>query len=559
MRSRWSLFASRLGILGLAILCSTCGGNSGAVAAAIACSLLSASVNPSTLTVGLSQALLGRLQTGLNLTQDADALNDRIKTALNQAFESASISSQINIQTVTAVPKERGSDDGVRFLELGGELAPAVNFASSLLQLPAVQQALSSSFRLADDKAFDFIEDSFRVAKTGRLSPRQSGEASPKQWAFGQTKSDEALSIANALPNARDQVIVAVLDTGVALEHPALKDNIYTVDGEVKGYDFSNNDMVPDDDEGHGTHCAGIIAAKKVDESGMVGVGEMLAKGKVRIMPIKVLSKKGGGSTEAINKGIRYAMAEGAHVISMSLGGGVDFQNLISSNGTESQILRDAIDAGIIVVVAAGNENCPLGGNCKQQSLFVLSQTIKEYTVLPCSYNGTICVGASDPDATLASYSNFPSSLTKGVDPNVVDPSNKRTSPDIAAPGSAIYSTYLDNGYKSLDGTSMAAPFVAGLAAIFQLKTAADKRNADGTPQKTFRRLLQEAELALATEGNETRSYVGQVDLAYFMKKLQELNTGKAAGAAPKLEALEDSAGEPADEAPNALAAICGG
>ncbi len=559
MRSRWSFFASRLGILSLAALCSTCGGKSGAVAGAIACSLLAASLNPSTLTVGLSQALLGSLEQGLNLADDTDSLNDRIKNAINNAFVSASIGSQISIKAVTAVPKENGADDGVRFFELGGNLAPGVNFASSFLKLPAVQKALTSSLRLADNKPFAFIEDSFRVSKTGRISVLQSNKVSPKQWAYGQTKSDQAVILANALPNTRDQVVVAVLDTGVALEHPALKDNIYTVNGEVKGYDFANNDPVADDDEGHGTHCAGIIAAKNIGESGMVGVGEMLAPGKVRIMPIKVLSKKGGGSTEAINKGIRYAMAEGAQVISMSLGGGVDFQNLIKSNGTESQIMRDAIEAGIIVVVAAGNENCPLGGNCKQQSLFVLSQTINEYTVLPCSYNGTICVGASDPDATLASYSNFPSSPTKGVDPSVVDPTNKRTSPDIAAPGSAIYSTYLDNAYKSLDGTSMAAPYVAGLAAIFQLKAAADKRNADGTPQKTFRRLLQEAELALAAEGSETRSYVGQVDLTYFMKKLQELNTGKAAGTAPTLEAVEDSTDQEADEAPNALAAICGG
>ncbi|WP_176736612.1 S8 family serine peptidase [Oligoflexus tunisiensis] len=529
------------------------------MATAIACSLLSASVNSASLTVGLTQTLLGQLQTGLNLTDDTDTLNTRIMDEINKALESASLSEQINIKSVTAVPKAAGVDDGVRFLELGGNLAPGVNFASSLLKLPAVQEAMASSLRLADNKAFDFVEDSFRVAKTGRVSARQSSEASPKQWAYGQTSLDEAVAVAQELDNAREQVVVAVIDTGVAMDHPALTDNIYKVNGEVKGYDFANNDSDPSDDDGHGTHCAGIIAAKNVEESGMVGVGEMLAPGRVRIMPIKVLGKNGGGSTDAINKGIRYAMAEGAHVISMSLGGGVDFQNLVSSNGTESQILRDAIDAGIIVVVAAGNENCPLGGNCKQQTLFVLSQTIEEYTVLPCSYNGTICVGASDPDATLASYSNFPSALTKGVDPSVVDPATKRTSPDITAPGSAIYSTYLDNSYKSLDGTSMATPYVAGLAALFQLKAAADKRNTDGTPQKTFRRLLQEAELALTTEQDETRSHVGQVDLAYFMKKLRELNTGTPAGTAEPLQAVEEPAGEDAGAAPNALSAICGG
>ncbi len=556
MRSRWPLWAPRIGILGLSVLCSTCGGKSGGVAAAIACSLLSASVNPAGMTVGLTQALLSQLQAQQGFVDDPEALNTGIKNAINGALEAASLSSQLNVKTVTAVPKAAGEDDGVRFLELGGSLAPGVNFASSILKLTAVQDALATNFRLADGKAFDFIEDSFRVTKTGRVSANQS--ASARQWAYDQTNVDEALTVAAALPNAREQVVVAVIDTGVVQQHPALKDNLYTVNGAVKGYDFANNDADPEDDDGHGTHCAGIIAAKKVDDTGMTGVAELLAPGKIKIMPIKALGAK-GGSTDAVNKAIRYAMAEGAHVISMSLGGGVDFQNLVSSNGTESQIIRDAVEAGIIVVVAAGNENCPLGGECKQQTLFVLSQTINEYTVLPCSYNGTICVGASDPDATLASYSNFPSSLTKGVDPSVKDPATKRTSPDISAPGSSIYSTYLNNGYKSLDGTSMAAPYVAGLAALFQLKAAADKRNTDGSPQQTFRRVLQEAELDLATEQSETRSYVGQVDLNHYMKKLRELNTGTPAGAAPTLQAVDEPAGEEAGEAPNALAAICGG
>lgn len=558
MRSRWPQWASRFGIVSLSLLCMTCKGKSGGIAAAIACSLLSASVNQQSLTVGLSQALLSQLQQQSNFVQDPDALNLTIKNAINGALEAVSLSSQINVKTVTAVPKALGEDDGVRFLDLGGSLAPGVSFASSLLKLPEVQNALATNFRLADGKAFDFVEDSFRVAKTGRVSEHQLTQAAGQQWAYDQTKIDQAEEAANALTNVRDQVVVAVIDTGVAQQHPALKDNLYTVNGAVKGYDFANNDADPEDDDGHGTHCAGIIAAKKVDENGMVGVGELLAPGKIKIMPIKALGSK-GGSTDAVNKAIRYAMAEGAHVISMSLGGGVDFQNLVSSNGTESQILRDAIDAGIIVVVAAGNENCPLGGECKQQTLFVLNQTIKEYTVLPCSYNGTICVGASDPDATLASYSNFPSELTKGVDPSVVNPATKRTSPDITAPGSAIYSTYLNNGYKTLDGTSMAAPYVAGLAALFQLKAAADKRNTDGSVQQTFRRVLQEAELDLAEEQSETRSYVGQVDLAHYMKKLLELNTGKSAGPAPKLEAVEEPAGEDSGEAPNALATICGG
>lgn len=558
-RQTWSKLSALLVFLS----CTTCGGKSGGVAAAIACSLLAASINGSSLTLGLSETLLGKLQTGQNLTQYTEQLNIRIQNTLNSALAAASLDSQLQIKSVTAVPKDDGPDDGVRFLELGGTLAPGVSFASSLLQQPAVKEALNASLGLDGQKPFDFVEDSFRIYATGRpAAGLTQSEASAKQWAYAQTRLDEAQKLSQALPPQKDQVVVAVIDTGVDLEHPALQDNLYRVGGQVKGYNFAGNTANADDDQGHGTHCAGIIAAKKVSDDGMVGVGELLAPGQVRIMPIKVLGKNGSGSTDAINKGIRFAMAEGADVISMSLGGGVDFKDIVASNGTESQIIRDAVDAGIIVVVAAGNENCPLGGRCDQRSLLVLSQTINEYTVLPCSYNGTICVGASDPDATLASYSNFPSvrEAIKGVDPQSKARDTKRTSPDIIAPGSAIYSTYLNGSYKALDGTSMATPYVAGLAALFKLKTKSEKLATDGTPQRTFRRLLQEAELSLIEEQNATRSYVGQVDLAYFMAKIRQLNDGTPPDSPkPSLEAVTEPQGDQAGQAPNVLAALCGG
>ncbi len=539
--------------LSLFVLCSTCSGKGGTLAKQLACSLLGAGVNKSSLTVGLSQAFLGSLKSEQSLSLTAQELDGKIMETLNSALNTAGLSEQLNVKNVASVPKQKNADDGVRFLELGGNLAPGVSFASSILKSVDFQAALGARLNLQGSSSFDFIEDSFNVQASGEISLLAD---TGKQWAYQQSDASKAQTIAAALPDTKEQVVVAVLDTGVALSHEALIDNLYKVDGQLKGYDFANNDSDPEDDQGHGTHCAGIIAAKNVSAEGMTGVGELLAPGKVKIMPVKVLGQK-GGSTEAVNKGIRYAMAEGADVISMSLGGGMEFKDFISSNGAESKVIRDAIDAGIILVVAAGNENCPLGGTCEQKSLLVLKNSIKEYAVIPCAYNGTICVGASDPDATLAPYSNYPSSAEqKGIDPSSKDPAQQRKSPDTIAPGSAIYATYLNNSYKSLDGTSMATPYVAGLAAIFKLKLAAAYQNAAGSPQQTFRKLLQDSELNLKEENGSTRSFVGQVDLSYFMEKVREHAQIAPAASKPPLQAV-DGVEESKTPAPNALSALC--
>jgi hypothetical protein len=223
-RQTWSKLSALLVFLS----CTTCGGKSGGVAAAIACSLLAASINGSSLTLGLSETLLGKLQTGQNLTQDTEQLNIRIQNTLNSALAAASLDSQLQIKSVTAVPKDDGPDDGVRFLELGGTLAPGVSFASSLLQQPAVKEALNASLGLDGQKPFDFVEDSFRIYATGRpAAGLTQSEASAKQWAYAQTRLDEAQKLSQALPPQKDQVVVAVIDTGVDLEHPALQDNLY--------------------------------------------------------------------------------------------------------------------------------------------------------------------------------------------------------------------------------------------------------------------------------------------------------------------------------------------
>ena len=538
----------------------------GSPASQLVCSLLNSSLNQKALTVGLSLELIEQLKSTLTLTQETDEdLDNKIKETINDGLKKAALSELISIKSVSSVPKAEGKDDGVRFFTLDGSLGSSVSYATELLTNENFQSAIKSELGLAESSIFNFLENSFNVYTTQTHNIlEQSDTYNSKQWAYEQSDVNSIQTIMAAIPDEKDQVKVAVIDTGVAYKHPALQDSFLKEDDTIVGYNFVADNENADDDQGHGTHCAGIIAAKKVDDNGMTGIAELLAPGKVKILPIKVLGKDGSGSTDNINKGIRWAMAQGVDVISMSLGGGMEFKSLIESNGSESKIIRDAVDAGIIVIVAAGNENCPLGGKCEQKSLLVLSQTIEEYTVLPCAYNGTICIGASDPDTTLASYSNYPSSSkNRGVDPKITSKDNKRQSQDISAPGTAIYSTYLNNSYQLLSGTSMATPFIAGLAALYKLKMPTEKQSAQGTPQRSFRKLLLDSELKLSQETSETRSFIGQVGLNYFFENLKatyEDSDPVDSSEQEPLEKVERPKEENTNEteAPNILSQICG-
>ncbi|MFQ3588252.1 MAG: S8 family peptidase [Fimbriimonadaceae bacterium] len=216
---------------------------------------------------------------------------------------------------------------------------------------------------------------------------------------------------------------IAIVDTGVDVTHPDLAGNI------VGGRNFTTsdaNDYV--DRHGHGSHCAGIAAAVTNNGVGIAGT----APG-AKILAVKALSDTGSGSTEWIANGIRWSADNGAHVISMSLG----------LQGT-SLILEDAVqyawNKGSLLVGAAGNNN---------------SSTI----FYPAGSSFVIAVGATDGDNNKASFSNFGSWV------------------GVAAPGTSIYSTYKSGGYTTMQGTSMACPFVAGQAALVWSKLGSAATN----------------------------------------------------------------------------------
>ena len=216
------------------------------------------------------------------------------------------------------------------------------------------------------------------------------------------------------LSTGASTVTLAVIDTGVDLVHSDLATKI------VSGYNFIDTSKPPQDDNGHGTHVAGIAAAITNNNYGVAGVSWG-----ARIMPLKVLDSSGGGNFFDAANAITWAADHGAKVINMSFGS----PNIDPTSSTYMvNAINYAYSKGLVMVAAAGNDG-------KNESFY------------PAIYNHVISVGATDSTNTRASFSNY--------GPNL----------DLMAPGVNVYSTYL-NGFAYLSGTSMASPFVAGLASL---------------------------------------------------------------------------------------------
>lgn len=212
-------------------------------------------------------------------------------------------------------------------------------------------------------------------------------------------------------------VVVAVVDTGVDIYNPEFQGRL------LRGYNAINPSALPRDDHGHGTHVAGIIGAA-ADGRMTVGIAP-----DVTLMPIKVLNAQGSGTQTAFNAGVNYAVRNGARILNMSLGAGGPF-------GQAG--IQQAVSAGKLVVAAAGNSGAA-------NPAWPARYASQSWT------NGQVmAVGAVDSTGKIASFSNRAGDTRYNY---------------LVAPGVSIASTYLNNQYVYMSGTSMATPVVSGAAA----------------------------------------------------------------------------------------------
>ncbi|MFD0317611.1 type VII secretion-associated serine protease mycosin [Streptomyces flavalbus] len=276
-----------------------------------------------------------------------------------------------------------------------------------------------------------------------------------RPWALQRVLLDELWSESQG-----KGVRVAVIDTGVDVKNPQLKDAVDVKSGRnylPRGLKDENGDPIErgkengtTDTVGHGTKVAGIIAARPARNTGFVGLAP-----KATIIPIQQNDAEGHGTTETLAKSIRYAIDAGADVINISQ----DTSDAVEPDPDLEAAVDEALAEQIVVVASAGNDG--LGGNVK-----------KTY---PASYEGVLAVAASDRNNERASFSQSGDFV------------------DVAAPGVDMISTVPRGGHCSDNGTSFSAPYVAGVAALLKAK------HPEWTQRQIVAQIEQTAERTVAT------------------------------------------------------------
>ncbi|MCA2959233.1 MAG: S8 family serine peptidase [Silvanigrellales bacterium] len=285
-------------------------------------------------------------------------------------------------------------------------------------------------------------------------------------------------------------VLVAVVDTGVDLQHPALVPNLAVnaaekegkkgVDDDgngyvddVDGWDFYDSRASPDDDQGHGSHVAGTIAGNLVKDE-FFGVAPA-----ARILAVKTHNGRGASREDAVVKGILYAADRGAKVINCSWGGAPEAPDY-------SQVLFDAISyagsKGALLVAAAGNDGSNNDRNPSYPSNYELGNVM--------------AVSSTTSRDGLSSFSNYGASTVH-----------------VAAPGSSVFSARAGGGYTTQSGTSMAAPHAAGAAALVYAKMGAS-----ATPESVREVLMQNTEALSSLSGRVKSGFVALDFLKAEMK-----------------------------------------
>lgn len=311
----------------------------------------------------------------------------------------------------------------------------------------------------------EYAEPNYLVYACADASTYTTDPLYSQQWGPAAIGLDKLWDVT---PISTKRPVIAILDTGVDITHPDLADNIWTNSAEsdgaegrdddnngfaddIHGWDFVNQSPRMRDNNGHGTHCAGIAAAV-----GGNGVGITGANPDALIMPLTVMQSNGQGDMATIIKGIDYATANGADVISMSFG-----------SYSESMALAEALGKAYqkaVLVAAAGNEQmCIYPHTCP-------INRVKGSPMFPAAYSFVLGVEASaDAEGNRASFSNFDD------DGPITSKFSGLYNYELRAPGTGIMSTFPGGQYRALNGTSMACPLVAG--AISRLMSVKEIRS----------------------------------------------------------------------------------
>ena len=294
--------------------------------------------------------------------------------------------------------------------------------------------------------------NAIRTEESGRWKPNDPRYS--EQWNFRMVKAEEAWETTKG-----EGAIVAVIDTGVAYKdtQKGKRARDFADTQFVEGYDFVNKDAFPNDDQGHGTHVAGTIAESTDNGEGVAGLAF-----KCKIMPLKVLSATGSGSSRDIAEAVRWAADHGANVINMSLGGPFPDDLMRSA-------CAYAKKKGVAIVCAAGNSG-------------------REGVGYPAAYKDCIAISSVGPDGKLSYYSTW------GKQVAIAAPGGDKQKGGDA--GAILQNTVMadDNGtmqddYFAFQGTSMASPHAAAVAALIVSQGVKDPDEIKSILQKSAQRV----------------------------------------------------------------------
>ena len=325
------------------------------------------------------------------MTQNAQNTGSRSLDALNQQFGVTNVTTVFNNRAGGRALSEKSPLSKVMLLDLGED----VDEKTALRSYAGLEEV--------EYAELNYIYHIFSIPNDPYIS---------SQYALysGSSNGINALGGWDIESGSRS-IMIGVIDTGVDYRHEDLSGKV------VKGYDFVNEDYDPMDDNGHGTHVAGIAAGIANNGRGIAGVCRDCS-----VLAVKVVTADGSGANTWIANGIANAVNLGAQVLNLSLGG-------LDNSNTIRLAVEQAYAQGAVIVAASGNDGSSV-------------------PMYPAALSQTISVGATGRYGDKASFSNYGSSL------------------ELAAPGESIYGTVPGNGYEAWNGTSMASPHVAGAVGL---------------------------------------------------------------------------------------------